>query len=109
MLNIYITPFLLFLIAAWLYYSRNQKKQNAYYAEQRKQYMESHPQLPEEQRTNIRNGEPWPGMKTELLIDLFGEPGRKRVLDQSVTRFIWSYSDLFVYITGDEVVEWKRK
>ncbi|MBB6479577.1 hypothetical protein [Spirochaeta isovalerica] len=107
--KLYLLPFLLFLVGAWFYFSRRQMKLKIFYAEQRQRYIESHSELTGEQKASLSKGEPWPGMPSKILIELFGEPDRKRVLDQSVTRFIWTYPDLFVYISGDEVAEWKKK
>jgi len=107
--KLYILPFFLFLIASWFYYKGKMNRQKALLSSKREEYIRSRPDLPEDQKINLEKGEPWPDMPVDLLVELFGEPMRKRVLDQSVTRFIWSYGDLFVYVSGDRVAEWKKR
>lgn len=109
MINIYILPFILFIIGAYIYYSHQANKQNNYYKNKRHIFLQETKTLSEDQSNNLTKGIPWQGMDSSLLITLFGEPRRKRVLDQSLTRMIWSYSDLFVYLDNEIVMEWKRK
>lgn len=108
-MNIYIIPFLLFIVGAWFYYDRKMKSRKAHYAKKRLQYIQLHGELTNEQKQNLEQGTPWKGMASSLLVELFGEPHRKRVLNQSVSKFIWTYSDQFVYLEEDVVIEWKEK
>ncbi len=107
--NLYILPFLIFIVGAYIYYSQQAQKQKNYYRKQRDEYLQSSKNLSEDQSQNLTDGIPWQGMDSGLLILLFGEPRRKRVLDQSLTKMIWSYADLFVYLDNEIVIEWKRK
>jgi len=107
--NLMYIPFFLFIIAAYIYYQRKEKKQEQFFIEERNSYIRKNPELPEEKSQNLLSGIPWTGMDTATLVSLFGEPRRKRVLDGSMTRLIWSYSDIFIYIDREKVIEWKKK
>lgn len=107
--KLYYIPFFLFLIGAYYFYNNRAKKQTQFYKEKRDLYIKEHPDLTVEQSENLQKNIPWSGMDSATLTGLFGEPGRKRVLEQSLTKFIWSYPDLFVYIHKGTVVEWKQK
>lgn len=107
--NLYYIPFFLFIIAAYLYYQSKNRKRDRFYREERLDYIKDHPGLSAEQLENLSQGLPWTGMDSETLIALFGEPRRKRVLDQTLTRVIWSYADLFVYLNNGKVAEWKGR
>ena len=102
-------PFLLFVAAAWIYYDFRLKKNNRLYRDRREKFIQKNSGLTSEQRENLSAGIPWRGMNTELLTELFGEPQRKRILDQSLTRTIWSYGTLFIYVENGKVTEWKRR
>lgn len=107
--GLYYIPFFLFIIFSWLYFQRKMKRRDDHYNEVREQYLRERPELPSEQVSALRRKEPWIGMDSRLLTELFGEPHRKRGLDQLQTRFIWSYSRFFVYISDSEVAEWKKR
>lgn len=109
MINIYILPFLAFIVGAYIYYSRKAQNLKGKYDLKRHEYLRESSELSKEQRENLNNGIPWKGMDSALLIKLFGEPRRRRFLDQSLTKMIWSYADLFVYLDNDTVIEWKKK
>ena len=109
MSNIYFIPFFIFIIGAYIYYSHQAKQQKQYYNKIRDEYRLNTKDLSVEQSENLTKGIPWQGMDSSLLITLFGEPRRKRVLDQSLTKSIWSYADLFVYLDKGIVIEWKSK
>lgn len=106
---IYYIPFFLFIIAAWFYYQRKMKIRHKFYREKREQYIQENTLLTNEQKENLSKGLPWKGMDSGLLSGLFGEPTRKRALDQSASKSIWSYGTLFVYLDGDIVYEWKSR
>jgi hypothetical protein len=107
--NYYYIPFFLFIIAAYIYYQRKGKREQLFYRTRRIEFLDNNKNLTEEQSNNLSHGLPWNGMESGILIELFGEPRRKRVMDQSMTRTIWSYGELFVYIDDDRVIEWKRR
>jgi len=107
--TLFYLPFFLFIIAAYIYYQQKNKKTDIHYSEKRAEYLSDSNTLTEEQSENLSHGLPWVGMESHVLIDFFGEPRRKRVLDQSLTRVIWSYGDLFVYIDCGKVIEWKNR
>lgn len=102
-------PFLIFVALAWVYYDFRLKKNNRLYRDRREKYMEENDGLSAEQRANLTSGLPWKGMPADLLTELFGEPRGKRILDQSLTRTIWSYGTLFIYVDKEIVVEWKER
>jgi len=102
-------PFFLFIIGAYIYYWKKGQKQEQYFKEKRAQYILGNPGLSSEQTENLSSDLPWIGMDTLTLTSLFGEPRKKRVLDQSMTRFIWSYTNLFIYIYEGSVAEWKSR
>ena len=107
--TLFYIPFFLFIIAAYFYYQQKSRKKDLFYREERLDYVKDHPELAKEHSENLSQGLPWVGMDSETLISLFGEPRRKRVLDQSLTRVIWSYADLFVYLNEGRVAEWKSR
>ena len=106
---IYYLPFLVFIVASYVYYQRKNKKQDQRFNNIRDEYISENSTLTEEQTDSLSKGFPWIGMDSPVLIELFGEPRRKRVLDQSLTRTIWSYGNLFVYINNGKVTEWKSR
>lgn len=105
----YYIPFLAFVAAAWIYYDLRLKKRNRIFREKREAFVRETEGLTEEQRSNLISGLPWKGMDTATLAELFGEPQRKRILDQSLTRTIWSYGTIFVFVENDAVTEWKKR
>jgi hypothetical protein len=107
--NLYYIPFFLFIAGAYYYYSSKAKKQAYFYNNKRKNYITENSDLTEQQVTNLQKDLPWEGLTSAELTMLFGEPRRKRVLDESLTKYIWSYADIFIYIKDDKVVEWKKK
>lgn len=109
MIELYHIPFVLFIIGAYIYYTVKNRDQKKYYKKIRDDYLRNRKDITPEQSDNLSKGIPWQGMDSSLLITLFGEPRRKRVLDQSLTKTIWSYADLFVYLDNGIVIEWKSK
>ena len=107
--NLMYLPFLLFIIAAYIYYMIREKRKVQFYRDKRAQYINKNSDLTEEQSQNLTQNLPWVGMESSILLDLFGEPRKKRILDQSLTRVIWSYADTFIYINDGFVVEWKNR
>lgn len=105
----YYIPFLIFVVIAWIYYDLRMKKKNRLLKEKREKFLSETEDLTEEQRNNLSAGLPWKGMDAETLRDLFGEPQRKRILDGTLTRIIWSYGSIFVYVENDAVTEWKKR
>ncbi|MDA3812055.1 MAG: hypothetical protein PF518_17185 [Spirochaetaceae bacterium] len=102
-------PFFLFIIGAFVYYQKKERKKELLFKEKRQQFVLEHPDLSVEQSENLSSGLPWIGMDSSTLTSLFGEPVKKRILDQSMTRFIWSYPNLFIYLYEDNVAEWKNR
>ena len=109
MINLMYIPFLLFIIAAYFYYHQKLQNRERYYKSKRNEFLYNNPGLTEEQTNNLNLDLPWIGMESSLLTELFGDPKRKRVLDQSMKRIIWSYPNLFVYLNEDKVAEWKSR
>jgi len=65
--------------------------------------------LTEDQKNNLSKGLPWIGMESKTLLELFGEPSKKRILNDTMTRFIWSYGKIFIYVNDNKVAEWKKR
>lgn len=109
-MNAYLyIPFLIFIAGAYFYYYKKSLNQLRHYKEKRRQFLKENPDLSSDKIKNLSADLPWKGMESQLLLNLFGEPRRKRELDQSLERTIWSYGDLFVYVNDNKVIEWKAK
>ena len=107
--NLIYVLFILFIPAAYFYYHGKGKKKEQFYRNKRKTYISENPGLTDEQSDNLSSGLPWIGMNSNTLIELFGEPGRKRMLNESMTKYIWSYGKIFIYLHENIVVEWKKR
>jgi len=101
--------FIAFIIGAYIFYTKKNKQRSEYFQSLRDQYIREHPDLDLERRTNLEAGRPWEGMNTELLIELFGEPYRKRPMNNDASRTIWTYGSLFVYVENGRVGTWNRR
>jgi hypothetical protein len=104
-----IFVFLAFVVAYYLYYTLKARRDASKYETHRKEYLEGHPEMPEERASALSAGVPWEGMEAATLVELFGQPRRRRLMDPASGRVIWSYGHLFVYLEADKVVAWKTR
>lgn len=103
---LYYLFFLAFVIIAYMYYTRKNRQRTAFFEAARKKYIEAKRELDSDKKESLEKGYPWEGMSTELLLQLFGEPYRKRPMNNDASETIWTYGRLFVLVENGRVVTW---
>jgi len=101
--------FVLFIVAAYIYYTKKKTRQDEFFRMRRKQYLEEHQGLDSEKIEALEHGHPWIGMDTEILKDLFGEPYRQRPMNSDASETIWSYGRIYVLVDDNRVKTWSNR
>lgn len=101
--------FFAFIVGAYIYYTKKNKQRTEYYQNLRAQYISKHLDLEPERKMELEAGHPWEGMNTKLLIELFGEPYRKRPMNSDASQMIWTYGSFFVYVDSGRVETWNQR
>jgi len=106
---LYYAAFLVFIIIAYGFYTRKNRRNREFFEKRREIYIREEEGLEEEKRQSLTAGHPWEGMDTELLVRLFGEPYRKRPMNNDASQTIWTYGNLFVLVESQRVITWKER
>lgn len=105
----YYAAFIIFILTAYGFYTRKNRRNREFFEKCREDYLRQNEELEEEKRQALKAGHPWEGMDTELLIRLFGEPYRKRPMNNDASQTIWTYGSLFVLVENQRVITWKER
>ena len=106
---IYLIFIIVFIIGAYLYHTKATKQRSAHFSNMRKHYLAEHPDLQDDKRDLLERGYPWVGMDCELLNKLFGEPYRKRPMNEDASQTIWTYPRIYVLVKDNQVRTWNDR
>lgn len=99
----------LFFIYFFFRYSKREKIEKAAAAEERKRYVESHPDFPEAIKDALLEGTVAEGMTEEQLYASVGYPKRKKILTAPpASNEVFLYQDKVVYMHMGIVQRWKN-
>lgn len=101
--------FIAFIGIAYIYYTRRNTQRLAYYKRLRREYIERHQDIEAPKKHALEQGHPWVGMNKELLISLFGDPSRKRPMNEDASRMIWTLDRIYVLMVDDRVETWNHR
>jgi len=101
--------FIAFIAFAYIYYTRRNKQRSAYYNRLRKAYIEKNQDLEPPKKNALAQGHPWVGMDKELLVSLFGDPSRKRPMNEDASQMIWTLDRIYVLMVDDRVQTWNHR
>ena len=106
---LYYAAFAVFIIIAYGYYARKNRRLREYFQRCRDEYIRENGGLEKDKRRALEEGHPWEGMDTQLLLRLFGEPYRKRPMNSDASKTIWTYGSIFVLVENQQVTTWKKR
>ena len=101
--------FIAFIVLAYIYHTRKNKQRSAYYNRLRREYIDQNQDLEASKKHALEQGHPWLGMDKELLIGLFGDPSRKRPMNEDASQMIWTLDRIYVLMVDDRVQTWNQR
>ena len=98
-----------FFVYFFFYYKKKSKEENLKRSEERKRYVEEHPDLPDDIKSAISKGDVLKDMTEEQLLSSLGHPRRRKILTvEPALSEVLVYSDIVVHVHMGVVQNWKR-